>query len=480
MKRRFFALLLVAVLSLSLAACGGTSDGTAGSSGSDIFASVTDTEGGDVSSQFSDLPSDTAGAGETDAVTDDSGSGADSGDASTDDSEEDPETPSDDYSQGGADAPDENGDAGDGADVYLPGYQPSTDDSESSSSSANNNSSTSDRNTNTAGSSSTNTSSDNGDRVVDTTLKGLMAITDQKNASIAVVDLSVSDITSSAALVWEWNPRKYGDVPYRSSDRHLDDVVLREVHGGLFNGTVVGVTSSSGLVAVVEYPSGKCLFNANAAGYGPHDIEILPNGLVAVACSGNSNADNSRVRIYRARSKTDSSYVEVSDVASAHGVLWDPTDGVLWALGGNTLNAYKIGGSPSSTPTITLIRDKGTGGFSGGHCLSPVYGNPDRLWLSVGSVVYQFSKSKNRLYSDYPGNSRISIRNVKSVNNYANGTAVWTVADPNNGTATHNTNTVDIMYYEITASGQRNVVYEKVKFSNRDFYKVRVFDAAYQ
>ena len=308
-------------------------------------------------------------------------------------------------------------------------------------------------------------------------ISGLVAITDQKNGKIVVLDLSKENPAAASSVVWQWKASK-SDMNFTGGS-HLDDVKLREVSGGLFNGTVVGVTTSGGLVAVVEYPSGKCLFNANASGWGPHDIEILPNGLVAVALSGNGNEAKSSIRIYRASSKYDTEYVELP-INSGHGVLWDPQRNVLWGLGGTELNAYEVGGSPATKPTLTKKSGMGVARFSGGHCLAPVYGNPDRLWISAGNAVLQFSKSENKIYTDYPEKLAVSTSSVKGVGSFANGCIVSSVADKNNATASHNTNVLRLAYYRVWSDGTKELKTKKITFSDRDFYKVRVFDSNYQ
>ena len=310
----------------------------------------------------------------------------------------------------------------------------------------------------------------------------LMAITDQKNNEVIVVNLDAEDLTADSAVVWKWSVNTVGDVPSANlCNNRLDDVKLRDC--AAWGGTVVGMTSSSGMVAVVKYPSGECLFSADMRGYGPHSIEILPNGLIAVAGSGNGKDEKAVIRIYRATSKTDGRYVELP-LESAHGVVYDPTLDVLWGLGGKTLNAYKVGGSREE-PTLTLFQETGLS-FSGGHDLSPVYEDPDLLWISVSNKVYQYSKSKNKLSEKYQGSNAISQKGVKSINSYSDRVVVMTVADAKNGTAAHNTDKVRIFRYTQTATGISLYKYVDIAFDGsngtvaRDFYKVRAFVANYQ
>lgn len=303
-----------------------------------------------------------------------------------------------------------------------------------------------------------------------------MAITDQKNDEIVVVDLSHKDITSEEAIVWRWNAYDNFDVPNSSlSNKRLDDVRIRDC--AAWGGTVVGATSSTGLVVLVSYPSGECLFAAEMKGYGPHSIEILPNGLIAVAGSGNGNNEKAVLRIYRASSLSDNYYVEVP-LASAHGVLWDSKEEALWALGNNELNLYTVGGTREN-PTITLKKTANVK-FGGGHDLSPVYGNPDLLWLT-GSGVFVYSKSKDAFLETYDGKQTINVGNVKSINTYSNGITVTTIADSKNPSGAHNTDVVRKYFYEKQADGSSVYKYVDIDFNGaRDFYKVRAFMTDYQ
>lgn len=303
----------------------------------------------------------------------------------------------------------------------------------------------------------------------------LLAMTDQGNDEIIVIDLAAKDLTAESAIVWRWSTKTRGDLEYAHTCRsRLDDVRLRNVPS--FGGDIVCMTSSSGMVAVVSYPTGECLFNANAAGYGPHSIEVLPNGLVAVACSGNGNENNADIRIYSASYKTDPYYYSLP-LSSAHGVLWDPETELLWALGNTELRAYKVGGTRTE-PTLIPVEEKTIGFGSGGHDLSVNFNNNDLMWITYSGVCL-YSKSKEEIIRSYDGIRWINTGSVKSINTYADGTTVMTVAGSGPAKASHNTNTIWMFSYRKNAEGAWEYVYKWVEFPGREFYKVRIFDSAY-
>ena len=297
----------------------------------------------------------------------------------------------------------------------------------------------------------------------------LAALTDQRNDEIVVLDLDAKDLNDPSAAVWSWNAFRAGDVDYPNRSNHRpDDAKLRRCEA--WGGDVVGITSSSGLIALVSYPSGVCLFNDDAAGFGPHSIEILPNGLIAAACSGNGNAEKSQLRLYPALSKRDSAFV-FDPFPGAHGVLWDPEKEVLWALGDRELRAYAVAGTREA-PRLIRRPDLGTAIPGGGHDLSPVIGDCDRLWITYGQGVGQYVKSENAVLHAYAGSDVIDVRGCKSINSFPDGTVVWTVEDPKNKTAGHDTNVLNLL------SPAQEV--RQTEIPSRDFYKARAFVPDYQ
>ena len=300
----------------------------------------------------------------------------------------------------------------------------------------------------------------------------LVALCDQKNASLVMVDLGAADPTSKDAIVWTWKPTAaLGYTVSKAYGNRIDEAILR--YSDLYGTYVVCITSSSGYMCVAEYPSGKCLWEATASGYGPHSIDYLPNGNVAVVCSGNSDYNKGCVRTYTASAGKSSTRNVSKTVYGAHGVLWDDDYQVLWVLGDNTLCAFRIGGT-AKDPTLTEVTSLCThSGISGGHNLSVMASDPDMLWIT-GSKVWTLKKSSGTLTTSVPGESVITTSAVKSHDSYADGTIIQTVAT--NVYAAHDTDTLRVYR---TSDGGKAYVRTDYVFPNRAFYKARRVAAPY-
>ncbi len=301
--------------------------------------------------------------------------------------------------------------------------------------------------------------------------KNLVALCDQKNASVVVVDLGAPDPTSASAIVWTFKPTySLGFTSTSGYANSVDEAILR--YSEVLGSYVVCVTSSSGFIGVAKYPSGECVWSNTASGLGPHSIEYLPNGNVAVVCSGNSNTAAGCLRIYTAsQGKNSSKYTSVS-LVSAHGVVWDDENELLWALGNNELRAYRIGGTDAD-PTLTEV--DGMGGkipVSGGHNLSVNSTDPDYLWIS-GSGVCQYRKSTGTFTQSFTGSSVINAATVKSIDSFPDGTVVRTIA-----TNVYKEHDTDRLVF-FTPDGSGGFTRHEYTFTNRAFYKARRFSAQY-
>jgi hypothetical protein len=182
--------------------------------------------------------------------------------------------------------------------------------------------------------------------------------------------------------------------------------------GGLSRQLLVVGDGSSGFVGVVPYPALAGYRWAVNVGHaaGLHGVELLPDGAVAVAETNTpSGGGQGAIAVYTAAQGTPGNspgdWATPSDVVSlpnAHQVLWDDTTGTLWAVGADpdpaytstrsVLVQYHYAAGKLSDPTYYRLPANGSAS-AWGHDIAPVYGNPDRLWVSANAGVLQFSKS---------------------------------------------------------------------------------------
>lgn len=254
-------------------------------------------------------------------------------------------------------------------------------------------------------------------------------LADQASKRVLLLDGGRRDWDAGAdpdAVKWAFSP--VGDARYADLDPDVSWVHPSEAKVRSWRGrTYVLTVASYGFAAVVEYPSGRRYWGgALSPGTirdNPHSIELLPDGSVAVAGS-----TGGLVRLYAApRGRADVPYVTYP-LKDAHGLQWDAGRRVLWALGGDRLVALKAGGTAAG-PTLDAVFEARLPSPHG-HDLGQVAGDPDRLWVSSGTAVYQYVKSTGAFLRDFPDAAGISRARVKAVGDDAvTGQVVSTVPE---------------------------------------------------
>jgi hypothetical protein len=240
---------------------------------------------------------------------------------------------------------------------------------------------------------------------------GQVGIVDQNHGRVMIFDVAFRDWNREAQ--WSWTPHGAGWV-------NLSDVKFRS-YGG--RNTVL-VAASGGKVATVDLTTRRETWSAEPGG-NPHAIELLPTGAVAVASS-----TGGRLTLY---GKDQHQASDTEKFERAHAVLWDPDNRLLWALGGDQLCSYRIGGSANAPRFDAGKRCKQLpldGPRQNGeslaeavdaHDLSPVHGNPAEMWFSTRHAVYLYNIRQSSIRR-VPGS--ISQPDIKSVGNQAGG---WVV-----------------------------------------------------
>ncbi|MGW7368926.1 DUF6528 family protein [Streptomyces sp. NPDC054841] len=243
-----------------------------------------------------------------------------------------------------------------------------------------------------------------------------LLVTDQASKRVLLLDGArrTWDPQADPSVVkWAFSP--LGDPRYADMEPARSWVYPDEAKVRIFRGrTYVLTTASFGFAAVVEYPSGRRYWgdtlSPGTIEHNPHSIELLPDGNVAVAGS-----TGDVVRLYAASQGPVGVPFASYTLDDAHGLQWDARRKVLWALGGDRLVALKPGGT-AAEPTLTKSFEVPLPGPHG-HDLLQVAGRPDRLWVTTGSAVHQYSKSRRVFVQDFAGAAKISRADVKAVGN---------------------------------------------------------------
>ena len=239
---------------------------------------------------------------------------------------------------------------------------------------------------------------------------------------IVVYKQGSMDWNDASAVVWEWTPTKsLGYVGFdckgnlNEQRRKIDGIADAKLrYNDFYGGYVVATVCGQGYLCLIDYETKECLYGYDdSTEKNPHAVELLPDGNMVVASSvGNS------VTIYAATQGDDRGYFARYALLSAHGVLWDSNLNVLWALGKEQLLAYEVGGTLEK-PELILKRAYNVPAkpIEEGHDLYPVYGDGNKLWITVSKEVYQFDKTTGIFSKDFTVYHRVRGQSNKSIGN---------------------------------------------------------------
>lgn len=265
----------------------------------------------------------------------------------------------------------------------------------------------------------------------------LAMVADQQSAAIRVYDVHAEDWNQNE-VVWDWSPTSALGFSQSGAITYVTDAKLRYSQSKMKH--VVVVSASGGFLGVIDYATGQKIWEVQATGASnPHSIEYLPDGNIAAASS------LGWVRIYKA-SQNSTEYVQ-ADLTGAHGVLWDPSRNLLWALGDYVLTAYRVSGTAKSPVLTEAAEYRVNLPTTGGHDLSAVSGDANRLWVSTNSGVYQFDIAAKTFYSNYTTALAMNHTSVKGISNFPGSDTVVTIY-PNNTMTSWNSDRVYVTLHE--------------------------------
>lgn len=186
-------------------------------------------------------------------------------------------------------------------------------------------------------------------------------------------------------------------------------------------GKVTAVAGDGGHVGLVK--PNKTIFWDYEIGGSPHSVEVLPGGMIAVADSAGAGS----VKLIGAGSdKPKKTVSQTIPLAKAHGVVWDPTGKLLWAIGDTMIRAYKLNNSKANPKVDKIVKTvKLPNAASSGHDLfqSRATGQGNLLlWTEwrVGTVKKVYGANENPL-KVFGGGNWPNINRVKSFSNWTDG-----------------------------------------------------------
>lgn len=261
---------------------------------------------------------------------------------------------------------------------------------------------------------------------------------------------------TDANIHWSFSPGGGGWA-------NLSDVKVRNTAAQSWIALVVASGGKAGIVDIggEKHTELNDLKWSASPGGNPHAIERVPgNGSVVVASS------SGHLTLY-APTRVDNlgTLAKVQTVAlpGAHGVLWDPTFKLLWAVGDGVIRGYAVEGSNRGTRLKWYGAKAGLGSGNLGHDLQPDYGNSNRMWVTATHGVYRFDTDGGIFRTTRAS----SETRVKSYVRHSSGEAVSIRAD-NTGARTWGSPTI-----RLSASPDRTR-------GGAEFYKARIWTPDYQ
>ncbi len=280
----------------------------------------------------------------------------------------------------------------------------------------------------------------------------IVALTNQGKEYLEVYDISSGKLDESS-LVWSYKLPYYNiaGTKLRHSETHGD--VALAVCGNTYG-------------CMISYPEGKLLWSTEAAASNPHSIELMPNGVIAIASS-----TGGEVRFFTTDKKTSRTPAAKVTLEDAHGVLWDDEKQVLWAIGRTVLTAYRVtlDGTKVTVTEETSLRATIPSDWS--HDLAPVYGNTGELWITTSSHVYRFNKTSKTFSTNYAGHEILDRKDIKGVGNFDDGAIAYIY--PDGAFKTWTGQSAFLLKSGASAS-------ETLTSADGHFYKIRVWDTRYQ
>jgi len=315
----------------------------------------------------------------------------------------------------------------------------------------------------------------------DASVSHKIIVTDTRAGSVAVLDLnkctdpSFADLSDKKCVVWEW----------KEGNSSLAGIKVRESE--FYDGLLMLLAYSDGKAQIVDFTSKKVLWEVNGI-YNAHSIEILPDGAVVVAASGNSNIgyEDGGLHYFPAGSTEESSFLSLP---FAHAALWNGE--TLWSVGFEgivavTVDGGQLGKDEKKSISVETIHaaspahaalDEGNAGRFTGHDMAPS-SEEGIYWISDNKGLWEFDSKAGTVVSLM--GSTYFEKGIKGIACFSDGTVLLSAAGKGNPSSSVFTNVLRLFVDQASEDGTVETETYEVKFSNREFYKIHAFCENYQ
>lgn len=276
---------------------------------------------------------------------------------------------------------------------------------------------------------------------------------------VYMIDAGLADETTyKDAITWSWDATAAASTLGLAENRcnHLDDCKPVD------NGKKLLCTSSYNWCVLLDIATKEILFHTTATP-NAHSAELLPNNRLVVACSEGSGSGNNSVQLYDISQPNQILYQ--SALGSAHGVVWNETTQRLYAIGGQSLQVYKLKDWETASPSLELEKTIQTpqGGL---HDMS--YVNSNTLCIG-GRRAYLYDIGANQFTEMTLFAASTAIKSI----NYNDETGELWYTDSTNPEGSQSWSTQTIRY---ATDKNASTETRTIKVPDLDMYKVRVMN----
>ena len=276
---------------------------------------------------------------------------------------------------------------------------------------------------------------------------------------VYMIDAGLADETTyKDAVTWSWDATTAAATLGLAKDRcnHLDDCKPVD------KGKKLLVTSSYSWCVLLDTETQEVLFHTTAVP-NAHSAELLPNNRIVVACSEGNDPNNNSVQLYDI--SKPNLILSRSTLGSAHGVVWNETTQRLYAIGGQSLQIYKLKDWETETPSLELEKTVQTpqGGL---HDMS--YVNSNTLCIG-GRRAYLYDIGANQFTEMKLFAASTAIKSINY--NDETGELWYTDSTVPEGSQTWSTQTIRYATDMHASTAARTI-----KVPDLDMYKVRVMN----